>query len=420
MVRISEYLLQKAEAAIQAQKCWQEAPFSPECLTLYLHNQCNLRCLYCYATASPDAAASPHTSARLDVRTIHAAAEFVAESCYRKGCPLTIAFHGGGEPILDRGFAEQILALLDEVAQQYGVPTIRYVATNGVMSEKKAVWLARHFDLVGLSCDGPADIQNHQRPLWGGGPTAQRVEQTVRILHEEGQKVHVRATITRMNVARQVEIVAYLRDKFSPEEIHFEPMYSGGRADTAHGLGPLEAAVFVGGFMKARQKAHDYNVPLLYAGCRLHQVHGPYCNVFRDVLNLVPGGVATACFKMTDGGRARARGMVIGALDENNGRFAVDHDRVRGLRLRLAPRPPKCRDCFNQFHCAGECPEICPLNGDTPSENRSPSTAFRCQVQKALTAAILQEAADSLWSTSKTTPSPRQGENGNVYGTPIL
>ena len=123
---------------------------------------------------------------------------------------------------------------------------------------------------------------------------------------------------------------------------------------------------------------------------------------------LVPGGVATACFKMATEDQARASGMVIGALDKKTGRFAIDHNSVRKLRQRLVTKPTECHDCFNRFHCAGECPDVCPLN-------YPPGTTFRCQVQKAITAAILQEAADALWSLSA-----HQHKNGKVYGTTIL
>jgi len=295
------------------------------------------------------------------------------------------------------------------VAAAHGVERLGYVATNGVMSESKAAWLARRFDWVGLSCDGPADIQDAHRPRWDGRPTAVPVERTARMLNAAGKRPYVRATITRLNVRRQVEMVEYFCDRLRPQEIHFEPVYRGGRAGLAAGLGPLEAADFVAHFLQARRKARAYRVPLLFTGCRLDTVHGPYCNVFRDVLNLLPGGAATACFKHCTLEQARARGMVVGALDESSGRFVIDQQRVQDLRRQLDHTPPGCGECFNRFHCVGECPDTC------PAEDRAPETTWRCQVQKAIAAATLLEVADGLWFSSA-----RQGENGKVYGTPIL
>jgi sulfatase maturation enzyme AslB (radical SAM superfamily) len=281
------------------------------------------------------------------------------------------------------------------------------------MSEKKAAWLARRFDLVGLSCDGPTDIQNEQRPLWGGGATARNVEQTAHILQAEGQRVHVRATVTRESVQRQAEITEYVCEKLKPEEIHMEPVYTGGRAGVEMGLGPLEAMDFVDHFLEARRNAQVCGVKLVYAGCRLDQLHGPYCNVSREVLNLVPGGVATACFKVTDGKQARARGMSIGEWEGQSGRFVIDQDRVRELQRWLISTPIQCEDCFNQYHCARECPDGCSLG--TGSVVEGSSGGFRCQVQKGIAAATLEEVAEAVWSRVTV-----RGENGSGHGRAVL
>jgi uncharacterized protein len=423
-------LRHQAELALARARLWQEAPFSPECLTLYMNNECNLGCVYCYA----DPARTPIRSvtslqrgdaaklgrgrtpaSRLDMDAIAAAAGLVARNCQQKGRPFYVVFHGGGEPTLHRERVEGALLQLQRVAAAHGVELFRYVATNGVMPEKKAVWLARHFDLVGLSCDGPPDIQDAQRPLWDGGPTGHRVEQTARILRAEGQTVHVRVTVTRGVIHRQAEIVEYVCEKLFPEELYLEPMYVGGRATIASGLGSPEVMDFCEHFLEARRTAQRYGVPLVYAGSRLDQVHGPHCNVFRQVLNVVPGGVATACFKETDASRARAKGMDIGALDEQIGRFTIDYAKVRDLRQRLNTSPAHCHDCFNRFHCAGACPDTCTLGDQSLSKGGAAGASFRCQAQKAVTAVTLQEVAEAVWSQSLC-----QGKNGKVYGKAVV
>lgn len=392
-------LYRRAEIAVAEARRWQEEPFTPECLTLYVNNECNLNCVYCYADPSPEPAA------RLELETVAAAAEVVAENCRQKGRPFYAVFHGGGEPVLHREWVERALSLLDAVASAHGVELFRYVAANGVMPEQKAVWLARHFDLIGLSCDGPADIQNSQRPRWGGGATSPVVERTGHILRQEGCRFHVRTTITAATLERQAEIADYICRQFSPEEIHFEPVYVGGR--TGAGLDADQAGEFVAHFLEARRVAQEHTILLTSSGSRLDSIHGPYCHVFRDTLNLVPGGVATACFEATDAARVEEKGAKIGALNRETGRFEVDQARVQELRQRLGVIPAECTDCFNRYHCARECPDRCPLNGDGDAAG----PGFRCRVQKALAYAILRETAERLWSV-------RGGEK--VCGTAIL
>jgi sulfatase maturation enzyme AslB (radical SAM superfamily) len=401
-------LWRRAELAVAEASRWQEEPFRPECLTLYLNNECNLSCVYCHTDPSP------RPVARLELEAIAAAAEVVAENCRRKGRPFYIVFHGGGEPTLHRERVDRAMARLEAVASAHSVEPFRYVATNGVMPEEKAVWLTRRFDLVGLSCDGPADIQNSQRPRWGGGGTSHTLERTAHILRQEGCRLHVRTTITGATLHRQAEIADYICQQFSPEEIHFEPVYLGGRTGAATGLTAQQAGEFVTHFLEAREIARKHDILLITSGSRPGSIHGPYCHVFRSVLNLVPGGVATACFKVTNAAQVREKGAVIGAPNGETGRFEIDHLRVQELCQQLDTLPPACAGCFNRYHCVRECPDHCALDDDTPQSRDSSVPGFRCRVQKALAYTTLREVAEALWSEALARKA--EGVKGSVYG----
>jgi uncharacterized protein len=261
------------------------------------------------------------------------------------------------------------------------------------MPESKATWLARCFDLIGLSCDGPPDVHDRQRPRWDGRGSLRIVERTARVLRQAGARLHVRTTITPASLGRQAEIAEYLCQQLTPEEIHFEPVYRGGRTEATGGLCPDQARDFAAHFLTARRVAQGYGVRLLSSGSRPGAIHGPYCHIFRGVLNLVPGGLATVCFKLTEANQIREKGAVIGALDRRTGHFAIDHGRVQALREQLDVTLPDCAGCFNRYQCAGRCPDCCPLDGDVDGE-----PGFRCLAQRAMTLGILQETADRLWA----------------------
>jgi uncharacterized protein len=373
----------RRRAAQQAQRTQED--FAPECLTLYLNNECNLNCLYCFS----DPVSQP--APRLSLAAIRAAAALAASACRARHRPMTVALHGGGEPTLHPAELAAALSAVEQAAQEHGVTLFRYIATNGVMPAARARWLAQHFDLIGLSCDGPSQIQNAQRPQQGGGATAHIVERTGGILHNQGRRLHVRVTITPETMARQAEIVSYICRVLQPEEIHLEPVYRGGRAGAAQGFGPQDAATFSEGFLEALAVAEGHGVALAISGTRLAERHGPYCNVLRNVLNLVPGDAATACFKHTHRQSAAAHGMVVGAMDGEQGCFVIDDQAVRSLRQRLAVVPQGCSSCFNRWHCAGDCPDACLLEG-------AGAHGFRCRVQKMVAYALLQRAADDLWA----------------------
>jgi len=403
-------LWSRAEQAVTQEFIVQREPFRPECLTLFMNNECNLCCIYCHA----DHLRKP--GARLESEAVCKAAEEVALNCRRKGLPLYAVFHGGGDPILHRDRVDATMKLLKEVASAKDVRLFSYVATNGICPEEKAYWLAKRFDLVGLSCDGPADVQNHQRPLWGGKPTSHILERTALILRNEGCHIHVRTTITRETSHRQGEIADYICNTFSPEEIHFEPVYFGGRMD----FRPLieHADDFVAHFLKARKIAKRHNILLTTSGSRPGLIHGPYCNVFRSVLNLVPGGLATACFKVSLAEQVIKKGAKIGELNSDTGHFELDQIRIQTLRKKLDTFLPQCPDCFNRYHCSRECPDSCPLDIDVSKRSASPKMGFRCRVQKAITFANLRETAKGLWKTLQ--DGNKEGRVCRVTGQKIL
>jgi uncharacterized protein len=380
-------LWQRAEAAVAEANHQRRDPFHPVCLTLYMNNECNLNCIYCHTDPVRQA------TGRLEVEAIAAAAQVVAASCRQEGVPFYMVLHGGGEPTLHRNRVESALTLLEAAAEQQGVEPFRYVATNGLMSERKAAWLAGRFDLIGLSCDGPPDIHDRQRPRWNGRGSLRTVERTARVLHQAGAHLHVRTTITQASLARQAEIAEYICQQLAPEEIHFEPVYRGGRTGARGGLPPEQAGEFAAHFLAARRVAQGYGIPLLSSGSRPGAIHGPYCHVFRGVLNLVPGGLATACFKLTEAKQVRGKGAVIGRPDRHSGRFTIDQGRVEALREQLDVTLPDCADCFNRYHCARQCPDCCPLDGDVAAE-----PGFRCLAQRAIALGILHETAGRLWA----------------------
>jgi uncharacterized protein len=366
--------------AADAQRAWSRLhsdPFAPLCLTLYFSNDCNLNCTYCFS--------QPYRTeqTRLSLETIHSAAELVAENCRVRGAPFTVVFHGGGEPTMEYDLMRQALDAVETIAAQKNLPLFRYIATNGVVSALRASALARRFDLVGLSCDGPDDIQNRQRPIRANGMgSAAFVKRTAQAIHAEGKPLHIRVTVTPETRNRQAEIAEYLCRELQPQEIHVEPVYDAGdlvfRAE--------QAEMYVDAFLQARRVAQQHGIPWLASGSRPDDIHDAYCHIWRNVLNLTPEGIATACFKVSDGESARRVGFDIGAP---NGKFTINENQIQKLRGQRV-EPEACQNCFNRYHCARSCPDTCLLQSAAPTED------FRCRVQSLLADAIIQETADRL------------------------
>lgn len=380
--------------AQDAVKKWVErvlVPFAPVCLTVYLESRCNLSCIYCYSF--PQAGGSLERCL-ISLEAVQASAELVADNCQARGLPFTLVVHGGGEPTLDQHALASLLEKVDAIASRRSLRLFTYIATNGVMPGETARWLARSFNLIGISCDGPAEIQGAQRPLPNGKTSTPDVERTVDIFHAAGATFIVRTTITPQGIERMVEISDYIIRRLQPKEIHIEPVYRGGRVrkDPFESL-PDVALSFVRQYIAIQARARQVGIPMIYSGTRPWEVHGPYCQVFRDVLNLVPGDVGSACFKLSDAQQVEIFQASTGKLVEK--RFTLDIDNVQRLRKILVSEPLRCQDCFNRFHCVGSCPDSCPIEPGNSLETRAPSE-FRCAVHMGIAAAMIEQAAEKL------------------------
>ena len=368
-------------------------------------NRCNLACRYCYSFPADE----NKTRETLTKTALRQAARIVAENSQSLGKPLTLVFHGGGEPTLHH---KQIDLFLDEVsitADDLGVDTFFYIATNGIISTRVADWLSRRFDLVGLSCDGPADIQDQQRPTKNGTATSAQLERTARILRVSGLPFHVRVTVTPETINRQYEIIKYICEYLKPMEIHLEPVYTGGRMRQQDMIPPVLSQLFVTNFLSARKVAREYGVPLQISDLRPWELHGRYCHTAREVLQLVPGDGISACFKATTLAQAEHMGLLIGRF--NNGQLQMGEQlELNRLRQMLSNAPPGCLDCFAQAHCTYGCPDICAI-----SDSDEPRNSFRCVVNQLILMEGLQTLATAI--LQNTIPVHREGQ---AFGSKLL
>jgi len=369
-----------------------EKPYAPVCLTVYLSNRCNLQCSYCFSAANrgTETRDRPALAKRdagftaigvVDVAAVERAADVVAENCSKDGKPLTVVLHGGGEPTLHWQLVRRLVSATREVAAEHGIDWWGYIATNGVVSEAKAEWLARHFNLIGLSCDGPPAIHDIQRPTVWGHSTSAIVARTGRAFIRNGTPFVVRTTITPDTIGSQSEIVQYIAETFGARTLRFEPAYGVAGVRGSWFLA-ADAERFVREFLCAKDVASRLSCDLQISGARTLEVHGPHCNVLRDVLQITPDGVASACFAVVSGATAEARGVSLGRIDVASAQVGIDVERAREMRIRATQIPAKCQDCVNVYHCVRQCPEHCALleHKDGPNEPEG----FSCLVSRQL------------------------------------
>ena len=385
--QVSAWLRTRAEQAAEKWRQWVASSFTPECLTLYLSNQCQLACSYCYAASERHPSAQ--TSAVIREEVALAAARLVAGHCAEHNKPFYLVLHGGGEPMLHWELVERLEAATRRIAHQFGLEWRGHLATNGILSVQQAQWAAQHFTSIGLSCDGPPEIQNRQRAFQGGKETSPIVERTARIIRATGGNFEVRTTITPQTVQRQPEIVKYLHEQLGAETIRFEPVYQV-RGQGKTGFTPDDSSHFVEGFLEAQKEAEAREITLSFSGMRLEELHGPYCDVLRNALHVNPDGTAAACFFSVADQNPSEPAFTIGAYDAKTGEFGLKQEQIDAHRRKVLAIPDQCSECLNIYHCARGCPEFC------NTSHTSPFATFRCQVHQQLAQAWIFRAAECI------------------------
>jgi sulfatase maturation enzyme AslB (radical SAM superfamily) len=374
---ILEYFAQKASISPAS---WKNE-FKPISLHVYFSYPCNLACTYCFSKNKN----GNNLLCEPSMQSVLAASKLIAANCKESGLPMTLVLHGGSEPTLSENL-EIIVASVKEICAGLHVQIFSYIATNGAMSVRRAEMICGLFDLVGLSCDGPAPFQNFQRPFAGGGNSANCVEETAAIFHKNDQKFEVRVTLTKSSWKHMVSIADYLVNRLNPRAINVELVYR-------HNPKPLEPNNiddFIDEYFSAKNLCEKAKIDWRTSSIRPSQIHRQYCHVFQDTFQIVPGDVASLCFLDFNKDSCSQHNTQIGSFDLNSKKWSIDHKRVSKVRKKVLESDRLCEDCFLAFHCNRSCPDVCPIN------NSKHLPDIRCQVNKKLMTRHLENAAQKL------------------------
>lgn len=348
--------------------------FQPHEVTLFPTSRCNLRCRYCYADAGKKSCDMPWEIAK-------AAIDLVAENAGLLGSKkFAVGFHGGGEPTLAWDLMVHAVDYAHEKAEQMGLEADIFAATNCLLSPTQREYIARRFTNLSVSLDGPADVQDYNRPKVNGSGSYREIHEALKQFNAEGLRYGIRATITAATVHRMEEIVEYLHEEFQLEYLHLEPVWHCGRCLTS-GERPPTDDEFIEHFLRAAEKGRERGIEIHYSGARLDVLTSKFCAAPGDGFTVLPEGIATSCYEITEASDPRAATFHYGRYDAETGRFVFDQERLTALRKFSVEHLDFCRDCFCKWHCAGDC--LAKVFEKSGSETHNGSV--RCKLNRALT-----------------------------------
>lgn len=355
-----------------------DSALRPVACTLFLTTDCNLRCLYCYASGG-------ERPRYLDERIALDAIDLIVGNASSSGTgKASVTFHGGGEPTLA---AATLMRCADHARRRCdgeGLELSVGLATNGVMSDDMRDFLATTMTSVVVSVDGPPAVQDRLRPFAGGAPSSAAVERTLTRLAGGSCSVGARLTCTEDSIDHAYEAVCHLVDDHALSHVHLEPLFVCGRS-VGRGLRPPDPGRFVEVVRACREYARTRGVKIAYSGARQASLTSSFCQASMPSFNVTTEGDLTACYEVTGRHDPRAETFIYGSYDAAGRSFLFDEARLAALRRLTVHDAPRCAHCFAKYHCAGDCPSKRLYSG------ADEAVIARCEINRRLTLDQLEE-----------------------------
>lgn len=322
-----------------------ERTFAPTQISITVTNACAQCCVYCYGSPAH------HNHAVLDLDFCRCGADLVAGHAAAADRPLSAVFHGVGEPTFDWPCFSGCVAAVEAAAARAGVPAHLDLCTGGQVEPWQAAHIASHFSRVQVSIDGPADIQNRQRPRRDGRDALVRPLALARTVRAAGKRVAVKATVTSASVERLDELVELVASELGPVRLDLGMMFAPPWVHAAEAAAP-EWTDFVAGFGRALDRGAALGVEVGHPTISWQTLAAPPELPVATHFCLAPPDIVTAFFDIPREGAAPPRLGAYGRFDRARGEIVLDDARRRELERSQAL--PECMACGCRAACLGQ------------------------------------------------------------------
>ncbi len=350
-------------------------------LTFLLTRKCNLRCVYCYATAGLK-------DESMSVQLAEDSVDWFIKNSNREN--FTVAFHGGGEPTLEKQLIKHIVSLCKKSGKE-----VRYlITTNGTFSIDFLNWMIKNEFGISISMDGPSDIQNYNRPFRSGYGSSFVVERNIKYLRESQYPFSIRMTFSlKDNLSR---IINYFAD-VGVKKIHLEPLFPYGREyknlsfEERNKIGELVGLKLANQLINALDICRKRGVKVYNS----HLVHftdgiGYFCaSASCQRMTVTHDGFLVSCLEVVDREDETIDVFGIGKWESESHAFVLDYNKISYFLNRHAEMIPDCRNCYARYICAGGC-AIKAYRCNNKLQSKDPSY---CTFTRTLIPAIIRRIA---------------------------
>ncbi|GEM_PF-2634066 len=337
-------------------------------ITVSLTNDCNLRCIYCYAGAGCDTMTIPYDVAKNAIIYGLRLAKARGRAHFR------LTFHGGGESLKRKDLLKKCIIFALKEAKALGLTLHVSIVTNATLiSESFARWLKAHsVDNITVSLDGVAPVQDLQRPLVNGKGSFKAAMLGISNLKKVGLDFSIRATVTRKSVEEMPNFVRFLAHEVLNGVnglVHFEPLSLCGKARGATHL-DVDPQLFVKYYTEARKVGLELGIRIVCTLDTFRKDKLQFCGASTGTMFCVcPDGSISGCSRVTKKQDPGAELFFYGKFKPAIKQPEIDQD-AQALIAKHGQLPEKlCSTCFARWNCQGFCPISRFLGEDTFQES---------------------------------------------------
>jgi uncharacterized protein len=165
-------------------------------VTLKVTNGCNLKCSYCNVEA--DLPSTP----RLSIERYKQIADLLIENSREK--LVALEFHGGEPLLLDDEWFKEAVAYAAALGKKHGKIIGHPMQTNGTrLTEERLDLLLKLGIDIGISCDGPPEINDRHRMA------GKRVEKALKLMIERRVPFGLILVLSQSNCSEMREVMEY-------------------------------------------------------------------------------------------------------------------------------------------------------------------------------------------------------------------
>ncbi|SEO89708.1 uncharacterized protein SAMN04488134_11622 [Amphibacillus marinus] len=314
---------------------------------------CNLACDYCYYSTCAGRAGK---AKQIDKRTL---AKFIKEYMEMSHGLVNFVWQGGEPLLAGIDFFETVIYYQKKYSTKYKRAK-NSVQTNGILiNQRWADFFAEHNFFVGVSLDGPKEINDQRRVTRSGQPSFNLVIRGLNYLRSAGVEFNILTVIHETNVRHGKALMAfYLEEGFS--HVQFIPCMDfkaqhleqpGVFAITAKEYGEFLCEVFDywynDGYPTLSIRFFDNLLTAYLNYTPEHCVQQEACP--RTIVFEQNGNAYPCDFYMDEH-------YLLGNITENSFREIASHANMEKFLLEKPSLPAQCQNCEFLTLCHGGCP----------------------------------------------------------------